>query len=143
MSENGRLLSDELKRLGYTPQQFYTSMRHCSGEGIKFEYRIADGSRAGETVLLGLVIPDSAGAWPEVTPHWIHISPPDRILEEQVQAKRGDGQGCVERYEDQEGVKWMAISAPVTDFWDQIDEPNGKSVETYLKRHIRRIWAAR
>ena len=71
MQENVRLLSDELEGLGYTPQRFATTMQHCRGEGIKFEYRIADGSRTGETVLLGLVIPDSVGAWPEGTPHWI------------------------------------------------------------------------
>ena len=144
MPENWQLLYDELKCLGYTPQRFSTSMRHCPGNGIKFEYLIVDGSRTGETVLLGLVIPDIVGAWPEGTPHWIHISPPDSVLEEQVQANRSDGQhGCVERYEDEEGVEWMAISAPVKDFWDQIDEPNGKNAKTYLDRHIRRIWAAR
>ncbi len=143
MSKNGQLLSDELERLGYIPQPFTTSMKHCPGEGVKFEYQIKDGSRTGETVLLGLVIPDVAGAWPEVTPHWIHISPPDSVLEEQVQANRDGQPGCVERYEDQEDTEWMAISAPVTDFWDQIDDPNGKSVKTYLERHIRRIWEAR
>ena len=143
MLENVRLLSEELKSLGYTPHPFATPMQHCAGEGVKFEYQIADGSRTGETVLLGLVIPDSAGTWPEATPHWIHISPPDSVLEEQVKAHRGNSQGCVERYDDQEGVKWMAISAPVKDFWDKIDTPNGKNVETYIQRHIRRIWAAR
>ncbi len=144
MSENIRLFSEELERLGYKPQPFSTLMRHCRGEGVKFEYRIKDGNRIGETVLLGLVIPETAGAWPEATPHWIHISPPDSVLGEQVQAYRGAGKrGCVERYKDIDGVEWMAISAPVKDFWDQIDDPNGKSVKTYLDRHIRRIWAAR
>ena len=144
MLDNVRLLSEELKHLGYAPRQFSTPMRHCPGEGIKFEYQITDGSRTGETVLLGLVIPDAAGTWPEGTPHWVHISPPDSVLEEQVQAVRGNGHcGCVERYEDADGVSWSAISAPVTDFWDQIDTPNGKTAKTYLERHIRRIWAAR
>ena len=70
---------------------------------------------------------------------------PDRVSDpHEVQANRGGGQhGCVERYEDEDGVEWMAISAPVRDFWDQIDDPNGKSVKTYLERHIRRIWEAR
>ena len=143
MSENNRLFSEELRRLGYKPQPFLTSMKHCPGEGIKFEYQIKDGSRKGDTVMLGLVIPETAGAWPEATPHWIHISPLDSVLGEQVQAHRGVGQGCVEWYKDVDGVEWMAISAPVSDFWDQIDEPNGKSAKTYLDRHIRRIWAAR
>ena len=143
MSKNAVLFSCELGLLGYTPQPFYTAMRHCPGEGVKFEYRIKDGSRTGETVLLGVVIPDGVGAWPEVTPHWIHISPPDSVLAEQVQANRDGQHGCVEWYNDADGIEWIAISAPVTDFWDQIDDPNGKSVETYLERHIRRIWAAR
>ena len=143
MTDNVQLLSEELKRLGYAPERFDSPIPDCLGEGIKFAYRIADGSRTGETVVLGLVIPDSAGAWPEATPHWIHICPPDGVLEEQVQAHRGDSQGSVKRYKDKEGVDWMAISAPVKDFWDQIDEANGKNAKTYLDRHIRRIWGAR
>lgn len=144
MSENSRLLSEELDCLGYKPQSFSTSMVHCPGEGVKFEYKIKDGSRIGEKVMLGLVIPDTAGAWPEATPHWIQISPPDSVLGEQVQAHRADGnQGCVAWHKDVDGVEWMAISAPVSDFWDLIDDPNGKCVKTYLERHIRRIWAAR
>ena len=131
MFENVRLLSEELAGLGYAPRRFYSPMQHSRGEGIKFEYRIADGSRTGETVLLGLIIPEEVGAWPEGTPHWIHISPPDSVLEEQVKAHRGKGQGCVDRYNDQEGVEWMAISTPVKDFWDKIDTPNGKSAEMY------------
>ena len=143
MSKNAGIFARELSHLGYTPQPFSTAMRHCPGEGVKFEYRIKDGSRTGETVLLGVVIPDVRGAWPEVTPHWIHISPSDSVLAEQVQAYRNGQHGCVEGYKDTDGVEWMAISAPVTDFWDQIDDPNGKSVKTYLERHIRRIWATR
>ena len=138
MIENVRLLSQELEVLGYRTQRFDCSIPESRGEGIKFEYEIADGSRTGDTVLLGLVIPEAAGAWPEVTPHWVHISPPDSVLEEQVKAK-----GTAKRYSDDRGVEWMAISAPVKDFWDKIDMPNGKNAETYIKRHIRRIWDAR
>ena len=140
---NARLLFDELTRLGYHPQAFQTSMRHCAGDGVKFEYDIADGSRKGDKILLGLVVPIEAGMWPEATPHWIHICPPDSVLEEQVLANRGDASGSVERYHDDEGREWMAISAPVKDFWDKIDSPNGKNAETYIERHIRRIWNAR
>ena len=89
-------------------------------------------------MLIGLVVPESRGTWPEATPHWILISPVDTVLEEQVKAK-----GSVERYEDEDGVKWMAISAPVKDFWDKIEPPDSKSVKTYIERHIRRIWDAR
>ena len=143
MIENARLLAEELKRLGYAPERFNIPIAKRPGEGVKFEYLIKDGSRTGETVVLGLVISDKEGAWPEATPHWIYICPPDSVLAEQVQAHRGNGQGCVKCDKDQEGVEWMAISAPVKDFWDQIEESNGKNVATYLERHVRRIWSAR
>ena len=143
MSENARLLAEELINLGYEPENFVSKMQHCQGEGIKFEYPIEDGSQSGEKVLIGLVVSESRGTWPEATPHWILISPVDTVLEEQVQANRGDQQGSVERYVDEDGIEWMAISAPVKDFWDKIEPPESKSVETYIKRHIRRIWAAR
>ena len=143
MIDNLQLISEELEGLGYTPERFNSPIPECPGEGIKFEYQIVDGSRDGESVILGIVIPESAGAWPEVTPHWLHISPPDSVLAEQVQAHRGNTQGSVKQYKDQEGIEWMAISAPVKDFWDHIDEPNGKNVKTYIERHIRRIWGAR
>ena len=143
MSERERLLTEELRNLGYEPESFVSTMRHCRGEGVKFEYQIMDGSRSGEKVLIGLVVPDSRGTWPEVTPHWILISPGDTVLEEQVRANRGGQQGSVERYVDEDGVEWMAISAPVNDFWDKIEPPDSKSVKTYIEWHIRRIWDAR
>ena len=143
MNDNAQLLFGELKQLDYKPEFFDCPIKECSGKGVKFEYQIIDGSRSDETVVLGLVIPESMGAWPEVTPHWIHICPPDSVLEEQVQANRGNNQGTIRRYKDQEGIEWLAISAPVKDFWDQIEEPNGKNVATYLERHVRRVWGAR
>lgn len=143
MTDNVQLMSEELRSLNYEPESFVCPLAECSGKGIKFQYRIVDGSRTGETVMLGLVIPVEAGAWPEVTPHWVHICPPDTVLEEQVQAHRGNGRGTVRRYLDQEGVEWMAISAPVKDFWDQIEDPNGKNMATYLELHVRRVWGAR
>lgn len=143
MSKSARLLAEELRSLGYEPEIFVSTMHHCVGEGVKFEYQIEDGSRSGEKVLIGLVVPEPRGTWPEATPHWILISPVDIVLEEQVQANRGGQQGSVERYVDEEDVEWMAISAPVKDFWDKIEPPDSKSVKTYIKRHIRRIWDAR
>ena len=144
MSENTELMFKELADLGYKPERFTSSMQHCQGEGVKFEYAIKDGSRAGEKVLIGLVVPDPRGRWPEVAPHWILVSPIDTVLEEQVKANRENGQhGSVERYTDENGVEWMAISAPADDFWDQIEHPDSKSVKTYLERHMRRIWMAR
>ena len=145
MSDNTQLMREELQQLGYEPKSFESSLAECPGEGVKFQYEILDGSRAGETVTLGLVIPVIAGEWPEATPHWIHISPPDSVLAEQVQAHRGNGRGSgtVRYHQDDEGTEWMAISAPVRDFWDQIKEVNGKNMVTYLDQHMRRIWGAR
>ena len=143
MSENTELMFKELEYLDYKPERFSSSMRHCQGEGVKFEYVIKDGSRSGEKVMIGLVVSDSRGTWPEVAPHWILVSPIDTVLEEQVKANRNGQQGSAERYTDKNGVEWMAISAPVADFWDQIEPPDSKSIRTYLERHMRRIWGAR
>ena len=143
MNDNAQLHSDELCRLDYEPEPFECQLDVCSGKGVKFRYRIVDGSRARETVMLGLVIPEQTGTWPETTPHWLHICPPDNVLAEQVMANRGNQKGVVHRYEDQEGAEWMAISAPVKYFWDQIEDPDGKNMATYIERHIRRIWGAR
>ena len=143
MSNNARLLFEELQNLKYEPEFFDCQIKECPGTGVKFKYRILSGSRVNDTVILGLVIPDTVGDWPEITPHWIHICPPDSVLEEQVKANRGNGRGTVRRYEDQEGVEWMAISAPVKDIWDKIDEPDGKNMNTYLELHVSRIWGAR
>ena len=128
MSKSAQLLAEELRSLGYEPEIFVSTMRHCLGEGVKFEYEIEDGSRFGEKVLIGLIVPESRGTWPEATPHWILVSPVDIVLEEQVKANRGGQQGSVERYVDEEGIEWMAISAPVKDFWDKIEPPDSKSV---------------
>ncbi|MCY4300973.1 MAG: hypothetical protein OXC68_04440 [Aestuariivita sp.] len=49
--------------------------------------------------------------------------------------------GAVQTFQYADGLDWMAISAPPSDFWDQIDTPNGKNMETYLNRHIRKIWS--
>ena len=37
----------------------------------------------------------------------------------------------------------MAISGPPSDFWDQIDTPDGSSMRTYLDWYIRRNWRVR
>lgn len=141
MSENARLLAEELRLLRYEPEPFNATQIRSIGEGIKFTYRIESGSRVGQTVLLGLAVPDRRGAWPEVTPHWVCLSPPDNILEEQV--KGAPQPAAVKHWEDDVGTSWMAISAPPDDFWDKIERPEDKNMETYLKRHINRIWSTR
>ena len=51
--------------------------------------------------------------------------------------------GAIQTSQCADGLDWMAISAPPSDFRDQIDTPNGKNMKTYLNRHVRRIWSAR
>ena len=141
MNENARLLAEELSLLGYESEPFNAPQVHGIGDGIKFEYRIESGSRAGETVLLGLAIPDDRGTWAEITPHWVCISPRDNALVEQVLG--APQPGAIKHWEDEAGTPWMAISAPPDDFWDKIERPEDKNMETYLKRHINRIWSTR
>ena len=141
MSRNSECMAAEVVALGYQPSPFTAPQQQGSADGVQFEYRVQDGSHAGELVTLAVAVHESEGEWPEVAPHWVYISPPDDVLAEQV--KGSQSPGAVENYECANGQVWMAISAPPSDFWDKIDTPNGKNMKIYLDRHIRRIWIAR
>ena len=141
MNNNSERLAAELAELRYRTRPFTAPEEQGGGVGVRFEYRIDDGSRAGETVTLALAMHPNEGEWPEVAPHWLYLSPPDPVLEELV--KGSHSPGAIQIFQCADGLDWMAISAPPSDFWDQIDTPNGKNMETYLNRHIRRIWSAR
>lgn len=141
MSRNSEQMAAELAALDYQSAPFRAPQDQGGADGVRFEYRIQDGSRAGETATLGLALHPNEGEWPEVAPHWVYLSPPDEVLAELV---RGSQQrGVVNDYEGEDGRAWMAISAPPKDFWDRIEPPDTKGMKTYLTRHIRRIWRAR
>ncbi len=141
MSKNSERMAAELVELRHRLGPFTAPNQQGGADGVCFEYRIEDGSRTGDTVTLAVAVHENEGEWPEVAPHWVYISPPDTVLAEQV--KGGQPPGAVETWQCAEGHDWMAISAPPSDFWDRIDTPNGKNMQTYLDRHIRRIWSAR
>ena len=141
MSQNVDRMEAELVALNYRPKPFNASANQGGAAGVRFDYQIKDGSRAGETVTLGLALHPNEGEWPEVAPHWLYLSPPDNVLAELV--KGSTSRGVVDHYKDDEGIAWMVISAPPNDFWDQIEVPDSKSMKTYLDRHVRRIWRAR
>ena len=141
MSKNSERMTAELVELRYRPSSFTAPQQQGGADGVRFEYRIEDGSRAGEIVTLAVAVHENEGEWPEVAPHWVYVSPPDNVLAEQVKGSLSPG--AVESYQCADGHDWMAISAPPRDFWDQIDAPNGKNMKAYLDRHIRRIWSAR
>ena len=141
MSRNSERMAAELVGLRYRPSPFTAPKQQGGADGVRFEYRIEDGSRAGETVTLAVAVHENEGEWPEVAPHWVYLSPPDDVLAEQV--KGSQSPGAVENYECADGQCWMAISAPPSDFWDEIDTPNGKNMKAYMDRHVRRMWSAR
>ena len=141
MSKSSERMTSELVGLGYAPKPFSAPQDQGGAAGVRFEYQIEDGSRAGETVTLAVALHQDEGEWPEMAPHWVYVSPPDNVLAELVQGAQA--RGVVKSYEFEDGQRWMAISAPPQDFWDQIDTPDGKNMEAYLQRHIRRIWRAR
>ena len=141
MSRNSERMTAELVELGYRTGPFTAPQEQGGADGVRFEYRIEDGSRGGDTVTVAVAVHENEGKWPEVAPHWVYLSPPDDVLAEQVKGSKPPG--AVEKYEFDKGLAWMAISAPPSDFWDQIDKPDGKNMKIYLARHIRRIWRAR
>ena len=141
MSTNSERMEAELVGLGYRTDPFTAPQEQGGADGVRFEYRIEDGSRDGDTVTLAVAVHENEGKWPEVAPHWVYLSPPDDVLAEQVKGSKPPG--VVEKYKFENGQVWMAISAPPSDFWDRIDTTGGKNMRTYLDRHIRRIWSAR
>ena len=141
MSNNSERIAAELAELRYRTSPFTVPEQQGGAAGVRFPYRIEDGSRAGETVTLALAMHQNEGEWPEVAPHWLYLSPPDPVLAELVKGSRSPG--AIQAFQCADGHDWMAISAPPSDFWDQIDTPKGKNMEAYLNRHIRRIWSAR
>ena len=141
MSDNSERIAAALAELRYRTSPFTAPQQQGGADGVRFQYRIEDGSRAGESVTLALAMHQNEGAWPEVAPHWLYLSPPDPVLAELVKGSRSPG--AIQTFQCADGHDWMAISAPPSDFWDQIDTPNGKNMQAYLDRHIRRIWSAR
>ena len=141
MSDNCERIAAALAELSYRTSPFTAPQQQGGADGVRFQYRIEDGSRAGENVTLALAMHQNEGAWPEVAPHWLYLSPPDPVLAELIKGSRSPG--AIQIFQCADGHDWMAISAPPSDFWDQIDTPNGKNMQAYLDRHIRRIWSAR
>ncbi|MCY4463598.1 MAG: hypothetical protein OXC26_24865 [Albidovulum sp.] len=141
MSNNSERIAAELAELRYDTSPFAAPKQQGGASGVRFPYRIEDGSRAGDTVTLALAMHQCEGEWPEVAPHWLYLSPPDPVLGELVKGSRSPG--AIQTFQCADGLDWMAISAPPSDFWDRIDTPDGKTMETYLNTHIRRIWSAR
>ncbi len=139
MSKSSERIAAELGKLGYRTKSFTAPPQQGCGDGVRFTYRIEDGSRAGESVTFAVAMRENEGVWPEVAPHWIYLAPPDIDLAELVR----ESNGAVDIYTDADGLDWMAISAPPSDFWDQIDTPDGKNMQIYLDKHIRRIWRMR
>ena len=141
MSKNSERMVAELKGLNYQASPFTAPEQQGGADGVRFPYSIKDGSRMGETVTIAVAVHENEGEWPEVAPHWLYVSPPDEVLAEQV--KGSPSPGAVQNFECDEGLQWMAISAPPSDFWDQIDTHGEKNMDTYLERHVRRIWSVR
>ena len=123
-SESIRTIRTELEALGYATHEF-TTAKH--GSVVCFQYPIDVGSRQGDTVTLGLSM-HGAGLYPEYPPHWIHVTPP-------INDQRG---GAIHSYVDGDGNKWIAMSRPPGDLWDELPT---KHIAVFLSEHIRRFWA--
>lgn len=121
MDNNSRRIYNELQAIGRQPDVTETP----NGQVITFAYRIPSGTHKGKPVTIGVSRPD--GEYPEYPPHWVHISPP---------IDDGHG-GAIERYTDDNGREWLAMSRPPNDVWDQ--KPT-KHMTTFINEHLSRIW---
>ena len=111
----------ELEEMGYGVDV----RQDGQGEYVaEFTYTVPDGSHKGREVRMGIGM--SGEGYPEYPPHWIHVSPPI-----------SDGQEIYATYRTSDGSKWLKMSRPPRDLWDDLKAKNMKS---YLGIHIRRFW---
>ena len=122
MYDNIDRIKAELESLGYktclsdSPQ----------GKVVSFPYTVETGSHKGEQVRLGISMQGSE-SYPGYPPHWIHLTPP---------IDDGKG-GAVEKYRDENGQEWIAMSRPPGELWDQLPT---KHMMGYVNEHLRRFW---
>ena len=122
MSDDIARIQSELKSLGYS-----TALQNSphGPVAIFFPYKVEVGFYKGTEVTLGISMQENG--YPEYPPHWIHINPP-------IYDEKG---GAYNRYQDERGRKWIAMSRPPGPLWDQLPT---KCMRAYLSEHMRRIW---
>ena len=121
MSSDIERVRSELKSLNYE-----TTVREASqGTTVIFGYTIEVGSHAGEKVQVGISFQEPD--YPQYPPHWIHVSPP---IDDQMG-------GSTNRYKDEKGDEWLAMSRPPGEMWDKLPT---KHMRPYIEDHLRRIW---
>ncbi len=122
MADNIDRIKRELESLGYETRL------SDSGQGkvVSFPYTVETGPYKGKQVRLGISMQGSE-RYPEYPPHWIHLTPP---------IDDGKG-GAVQKYSDENGCEWVAMSRPPGDLWDQLPT---KHMSAYLNEHLRRFW---
>ena len=109
----------ELETLGYCP----AIETMCGRETVVIDYVIDVGSRLGKKVRLGFSFQEAS--YPEYPPHWIHISPP-----------YSDQESGGEEHTAADGEKWLALSRPPNDLWDNLPT---KHMKPYMELHVRRF----
>ncbi len=123
MSDNIERIRAELESLGCKTSTF-DSPSH--GRVVSFSYRVESGSHKKRVKTIGISFQGDE-RYPEYPPHWIHVTPP---------IDDGKG-GVVNRYSDDHGREWIAMSRPPGDVWDQL---RTKNMEYYISEHLRRFW---
>ena len=122
MSDNITQIQLELKSLGYRTS-LLDSLR---GKVVAIPYKVEVGSHKGEQFTLGVSMHGNE-SYPEYPPHWIHLTPPF-----------DDGRrGAIDKYQDNEGREWIAMSRPPGQLWDELPT---KHMYAYLQEHLRRFW---
>lgn len=122
MSDNIDRIKGELEALDYE-----TSLSNSpQGKVVSFPYLVEAGTHEGKKVRLGISMQGSE-SYPEYPPHWIHLTPP---------IDDGKG-GAVEKYRDENGQEWIAMSRPPGELWDRLPT---KHMMGYINEHLRRFW---
>ena len=122
MQDDTARMRSELECLGYST----VTRDSAQGKVVEFEYLVETGNNLGKQFRIGISMQEAG--YPEYPPHWIHVSPPVN-----------DGfRGSVQPYQTDDGRRWVAMSRPPSDLWDQLPT---KNMQSYLDHHLRRFWS--
>ena len=98
-----------------------------------FNFKIPCGPLKDKKIIMGIEIPSND--FPRLPPHFIHFKKED--FESETIKQIGD----IHQEYEYEGEKWMALSRPPQDIWDDLDISQ-KNLKAFFYTHLQRFWEA-
>jgi hypothetical protein len=119
-------VAEGLRKMGYDPQPLPGMPNH-----LVFDYPVQVGRRVGETVRLGIIVPQD---FPNTPPSGPHVSPHIQAIHPSNDRPHPEGGVHPSEFQQHTGGQWQYWSRPIQN-WGQIR----RTVAAYMS-HIWRLW---